>query len=268
MLTSLLVLLLGLLAGGVGGLLGLGGGIFIVPALTLLFGVPMKTAIAASAVSVIATSLGASTVYVRRHVANIKLGMALQVFTAAGALLGGLIAVAIDVKWLQVIFSLVCVYVAYSMRKAPVAKTGEDVGGPYCSSYHDPAANCEVRYEPRKLSLGMIVSVVAGALSGLLGIGGGAVQVPVMTQAMGLPLKAATATSSFMIGVTAATGASVYFRHGLVDPKFTVPVVLGVFVGARIASHFAGRVKQKSMLVAFQVILVVVAGNMLWKALS
>jgi uncharacterized protein len=268
MLTSLLVFLLGLLAGGVGGLLGLGGGIFIVPALTLLFGVPMKTAIAASAVSVIATSLGASTVYVRRHVANIKLGMALQVATASGALLGGLIAVAIDVKWLQVIFSAVCIYVGYSMREVPLVETCDEVDGPYCSSYHDPAANGEVRYEPRKLSLGMIVSVAAGCLSGMLGIGGGAVQVPVMTKAMGLPLKAAMATSSFMIGVTAATGASVYFRHGLVDPAITVPVVLGVFAGARVASHYASRVQQKAMLLAFQIILVVVAANMLWKAFS
>lgn len=265
-LLALGIFALGLAAGGVGGLLGLGGGIFIVPGLSLLFGVPMKGAIAASSLCVIATSLGASSVYVREGVANVRLGILLQIATAAGALGGGLASVAIHPQWLSLIFAAVAIYVAYAMRFTSKASEPVSGEGPYCGDFYDQSAACQVQYQPHHLSTGMAGSVGAGFLAGLLGVGGGVIQVPIMSRLMGVPLKAAIGTSSFMMGATAATSALVYYAHGFVEASVAVPAVLGVFLGARLASTFGSRAKRHVLEIAFQIFLVLVALYMGYKA--
>lgn len=259
-------------AGLLGSVLGLGGGIIVVPTLTLLLGVNIRFAIGASIVSVIATSTGAAAAYVREHLSNLRLAMLLELGTTLGALGGAYLAGVISTVWLQRIFGILMAYVAVMML-IRTTKPGRSPAPPdkwadrlrLHGSYFDPAIQEQVDYRVCRTWLGMIVSTLAGTISGLLGVGGGVLKVPVMTLGMRVPIKAATATSNFMIGVTAAASAGVYFLRGDIDPFIAAPVVLGITVGATTGSRLLGKLRSSSVRIAFVVILVIVSFQMLTK---
>jgi len=260
-----MIFLIALLIGIVGAMLGIGGGVLIIPVLTLFLDVPIKTAIGASIVSVIATS-SAAVVYVRRGLVHMRLGMILEIATTLGALTGGLTAVVVSPRLLEGLFGLVLLYMVYSMQRLPEEETANRPTGLLDTSYQDPLTGQRVSYGVRRLPYGMIASFLAGNISGLLGIGGGPVKVPIMSLVMGIPIKAAIATSSFMIGVTAATSAVVYYQRGYVDPRIAVPTALGVLIGAQLGSRLGGKARSLTLKRLFQGLLVVLALQMLWKA--
>ena len=254
-------------AGFVGALLGLGGGIIIVPALTLLFAKDMKTAIAASLVSVIATSSSAATVYVHEKLTNIRLGMLLEIATTIGALVGGVIAIYIGNKYLYLLFAAVMLYAAWSMlrQKETCMKaegSEESVDARLNGEYVDPITGRTVAYTVKAVPVGMAGSFGAGVMSGLLGVGGGIVKVPLMNAAMKIPIRAAIATSNFMIGVTAASGALVFWMDGKVDPVVTAPCVIGVLLGARIGTIAASHIRARALKLAFVAFVLVTAYQM------
>lgn len=261
-------LCLGVAAGILGSLLGLGGGVLIVPGLTLLFGLPIKTAIATSAVAVVANSLAGSVVYVRQGFTHIKLAMIMEITTTLGALAGGMIAVWVSGRWLYGLFALVALYIVYAMRRSPAAETADDPDGSLPATFTDPATGREVCYSVHHVDAGVAASTIAGVLSSLLGIGGGVVKVPIMCQIMGVPIKAAAATSTFMIGITTATAAMVYYGGGLVVPALVIPVALGALIGAQVGSRLAAQIRSKALRTLFQVFLLFIAAQMAWRALG
>jgi len=270
------VFLIALGSGAMGAILGLGGGIFLVPLLTLLLDLPMKTAVATSLVAVVATSLSACSSYIRKGLTNIRLGLFLETATTAGAVAGGFLAAFLNEKILAVIFSLVAFYTAASMLlgnrgKTAVSETCEkEPTDPLdlAASFTDESTGSVVSYQPQKLFAGSLAGIAAGALSGLLGIGGGPVKVPIMKIVMGLPLKAATATSNFMVGITATAGAFVYLFHGDVREDLAAVTVFGIFAGARLGVAVACRIHSRKLNMLFVAVLAVIAARMLLKGLG
>jgi uncharacterized membrane protein YfcA len=254
-------------AGIAGSMVGVGGGIVVVPILTLVFDVPMKVAIATSLICVIATSTAAQTVFVTKGMTNLRLGMALEIMTTLGAIAGGITAVLVSGRILQGVFAVVLVYVAYTMNRR-----GADVEpvmtGVLEASYDDPAAGRSVAYGVRRLKLGAGLSFFAGNISGLIGLGGGAFKVPIMNVIMGVPLKATIATSNLMIGVTASTGAVIFYGRGYVDVRYAVPTALGILAGALLGPRLTVRLRSRTLSVFFQVLLVVFAVLMAWDAVG
>jgi uncharacterized protein len=251
----LLMIVGGAFAGAFGSLLGLGGGILIVPLLTLGFGLDLREAVGVSLVSVIMTSSVSAGVYLERHLADLRLGMRLELFTAIGALVGGTIAFLIDERWLSVLFAALLGYVAVSMLRADVSSDDEPGAGP-------PA------YEVRNLRIGVVGSTGAGVASALLGVGGGIIKVPLMHLAMGIPLRVATATSNLMVGITAAASAVIYLIHGEIDPYVAGPIGIGVFLGASLGSRVAHRIDLRILRLLFVVVLLYTAVQMLLRAAS
>jgi uncharacterized membrane protein YfcA len=245
-------------AGVFGSMLGVGGGIVMVPMLSLAFGAPIKVAIATSIVCVIATSSMAQTTFLSRGMTNIRLGMLLEVATCVGAVAGGVTAVLIDGRVLQFCFAAVLVYVAWQMNRR-----GDDVApvrtGALEACYFDAAVGHDVEYGVRRTRLGFVLSLGAGNVSGLLGVGGGAFKVPIMNLLMGVPFKAAIATSNLMIGITAATGATIFYGRGYMDPHYAVPAALGILAGARLGPRLAVRLSARVLGIIFQVVLLVFA---------
>jgi uncharacterized protein len=261
------ILLVAFVAGVFGSMLGVGGGIIMVPMLTLAFGVPIKTAVATSIVCVIATSTMAQTAFVSRGMTNIRLGMLLEVATTIGAVAGGVTAVLVDGRFLQVAFAVVLFYVVWQMSR----RSGDVVPvrtGLLEASYYDPAAGEEVAYGVRRPRLGFVLCLGAGNISGLLGVGGGAFKVPIMNLLMGAPLKATIATSNLMIGVTAATSAAIFYGRGYMDPHWVVPAALGILVGARLGPRLATKMSARALSITFQVVLAVFGLLMLLKAVG
>jgi uncharacterized protein len=261
------ILLTAFLAGVFGSMLGVGGGVIMVPVLSLAFGVPIKTAIATSIVCVIATSSMAQITFASRGMTNMRLGMFLEVATTAGAIAGGITAVLVDGRYLQVAFACVLFYVAWQMgrRRGDIVP----VEGPVMpASYYDPAEGREVRYGVHDVGLGFGLSFVAGNVSGLLGVGGGAFKVPIMNLLMGIPLKATIATSNLMIGVTAATSAAIFYGRGYMDPHWAVPAALGILAGARLGPRLAIHLPARVLLIAFEIVLPAFAVLMILKALG
>ena len=233
---SALVFLLSSAAGLLGALTGLGGGVVITPALVLLFGVDIRYAIGASLISVIATSSGAASAYVREGFSNIRLGMFLEIATTLGAIFGAYLAPRVPTSGLGIIFGVVLLYSAFlTLRRQ---EPHRDAVKPNAlaerlrlsGSY--PAADGSRAYRVSRVKTGFGMMFGAGALSGLLGIGSGALKVIAMDQAMRVPFKVSTTTSNFMIGVTAAASAGLYFKRGYIDPGLTMPVMLGVLGGS------------------------------------
>ena len=249
------MLLGGLVAGLFGSLLGLGGGVLIIPLLTLVFGVPMKEAIVTSLICVIATSCGAASLYVKKHLADIRLGMTLELATTIGAIVGGLVAGIIKPDVLAILFSLILFYIALSMVRKRVKENLEG----------NPSAQKD--YRILNLPLGMGASFFAGNISGLLGVGGGVIKVPVMYLKMGIPLRIATATSNFMIGVTATAGAFVYYARGEVNLLVSGATMIGVFFGALIGSRILHLIKMEYLKKAFIIVLLYLSVEMLFKGL-
>jgi uncharacterized membrane protein YfcA len=270
----LLVATISFLAGTLGSLLGLGGGMIVVPALTLLLGIDIRLAIGASIISVIATSSGAAAAYVRDRLANLRVAMFLELGTTSGAITGAWVAGLLHARWLFVLFGLILGYSALAMlrkRKPVLAHHGDQMNLSHRlrlqSSYYDDARGEEVAYQPARPMLGLGLMYIAGIVSGLLGIGSGALKVPAMDLAMELPIKASTATSNFMIGVTAAASAGLYFSRGQIDPFIAAPVAVGVLFGAFTGSKILSRVSSRALRATFVVVLVLVSVQMLVKGI-
>jgi uncharacterized membrane protein YfcA len=256
------------MVGVLGSMLGIGGGVLLIPLLTGFFGVPIKTAIGASIVSVIATSSAAGAAYLGRGLSHTRLAMVLEIATTLGALAGGITAVLVSPNLLEGLFALVLVSVVYSMRQLRAEEHASAPTGVLDTSYIDPASGATVTYGVRSLPLGMGTSFLAGNISGLLGIGGGIIKVPIMSLVMGMPLRAAIGTSNFMLGVTAATSAVIYYQRGLLDPTIAIPTALGVLVGAQIGTRIGGKVRSTSLKLIFQGLLLVFAVQMLYRAVA
>lgn len=265
----------GLLAGTLGALLGLGGGIIVVPALTLYLGVPIHEAIGASLVSVIATSSGAAAAYIRDRVTNVRVGLFLEIGAVSGAIVGALLAPILGGRLLTGLFAVVVGYSAVSMlqprrprgprpRRRDILATTLRLHG----RYFDQVLGEMIHYRVSRVLLGLLLMSVAGLASGLLGIGSGVLKVPALDLALGLPIKVSSATSNFMIGLTAAASALLYVDRGDVAPFVAGPVVVGVLLGALLGARLLPRVPDVLIRRLFVVILLIVAVQMAERALS
>lgn len=258
-----------MIASILGSMLGLGGGVFIVPLFTLWLGVDPKIAIGASAVCVVTNSVVGSRRHLNNGFVNFRLSMILQSTTAAGAIIGALIALAVSANFLKALLGLVLMYAAISMARgsrAPVPNAPKDAPDPMhlMSTYEDAGAT--VRYVPQRLDIGLGVSGLAGVLSGMLGIGGGLVQVPVMNLVMKLPLRAAAGTSSFMVGMTSVATAAVFYASGKIDPTVTAPAMVGVLLGSSLGSALTKRFRVQHLMAVFLVIMVALSISMILSA--
>src|SRR5919109_243666 len=272
LLFTLLVWLGSLGAGFLGSLTGMGGGVVLVPLLAVVFKVDIRYAIGASLVSVIATSSGAAAAYVKEGFSNIRIGMFLEIATTLGALLGAFLALKVPTPAIAVIFGLVLLYSAYlSGRPQPIiAETDQSdalatrlrMNGTY-PSLDGPRAYC-----PRRVPTGFGLMFGAGTLSGLLGIGSGAVKVLAMDQAMKIPFKVSTTTSNFMIGVTAAASAGVYLNRGYIDPGLSMPVMLGVLLGSLLGARLLVRAQTRLLRIIFSAVVVVLAIQMIYHGVT
>ena len=271
-----IVLLVSMGAGLLGSLLGLGGGLILIPVLTLVLKVDIRYAVGASIVSVIATSSGAAAAYVRDGLANLRVAMFLELATVAGAVTGAMLAGLVGGRALYFLFGAVMAYSALAMLRK-LRDDGEPREEPppdaladrlaLHGSYYDASTEREVAYRVHRPLAGLGLMYVAGTVSGLLGIGSGALKVPAMDLAMGLPIKVSTATSNFMIGVTAAASAGIYFARGDIDPFIAGPVCLGVTMGAFTGSRYLTKLKSGSLRMLFVAVLLWVSFEMLSKGL-
>ena len=266
--------LISVVAGILGSLVGLGGGIIIVPVLTLLFHVDIRLAIGASIISVIATSSGAAAAYVRDKMTNLRAGMFLEVATTTGAVTGAYLTTILPARFLFVLFGVVLAYSAlatFQRRKAaqPLLVSNDRIANALelHGEYYDEAEKKNIVYKVTGTKLGLFMMYVAGLVSALLGIGSGALKVPAMDLAMHLPMKVSTATSNFMIGVTAAASAGVYFARGQIDPIIAAPVAIGILVGATLGSKVLGKITSKTVRLIFVVVLVAISFEMLQRGL-
>jgi hypothetical protein len=265
---TLIVWAISTLAGFLGALTGLGGGVVVVPVLALALGVDIKYAIGASLVSVIATSSGAAAAYVREGFSNIRIGLFLEIATTLGAVLGAFLAARTSTHIIAVIFGLVLLQSAYQSLANKTPENGPPIesdslgkrlrlGGSY------PLDGKRQEYGVRNVPAGLSLMFGAGTLSGLLGIGSGAVKVIAMDRAMKIPFKVSTTTSNFMIGVTAAASAGVYLSRGYIDPRVAMPVMLGVLSGALIGTRVLVHARVRTLRVVFGIVILALALEMI-----
>jgi uncharacterized protein len=269
--STLVLVLLGASTGVVGAMLGLGGGVFLVPLLTLALGVPFRAAVAASLACVIATASASATVNLNRGTVNMRLGLVLEVATSVGGLAGGITAAFLSTRQLFVVFALTLtamglVMVMRSGTRNVIADTSVDTG---TLGGHLREGDTVYVYRVRRLPVGLGSSLVAGAISGLLGLGGGIIKVPVLNTFCGVPIRVAAATSTFMIGVTATASAILYFARGDMMLALTAAVVLGALPGSLLGARISDRVQARSLKVLMAVVLLVVGARMgfegLWR---
>ena len=270
---ALFVLLASAAAGGFGSLVGIGGGLIIVPLLSVVLGQDVKVAIAASLIGVIATSLSASPRYIRSGLADRRLGVYLLVAASVGGLTGGLTASVLDGRTLSLLFGVLLVAVALQMlretrRSQPATALPAGPAGGFASSFIEPTSGQLVEYRATRLGLGAAASFVAGNVSGLLGVGGGVINVPTMNVLMRVPIRVATTTSTYMLAATAAASSVVYAVSGQLDPLVAAPVVLGVIVGARAGARLSMRVPQDTLRLLFVVVALIFAVGMFAKVAS
>lgn len=262
-------------AGFLGSLLGLGGGIIITPVLTLMFGLDIRYAIGASIVSVIATSSGAAVAYLKDKITNVRIGMFLEIGTTLGAITGAYLSGVIEPEYLYIIFGLLLLYSAAMMLKKAKAELPQTVENhPLAAKlalngeYYDKVLRRQVVYNVDGVYGGLGMMYAAGVISGLLGIGSGIFKVMAMDLFMKLPLKVSSATSNFMIGVTAAASAGVYFLRGDIDPKIAAPVALGVLFGAMVGTRAMERMKSRTIRLIFVPVLAFVSIQMIVKGVG
>ena len=265
--TDLLLALSGLVAGAFGALLGLGGGILIVPILTLGFDVPLATAVGTSLICVIATSTGAAAVNVRADRADVRLGITLAAGTVLGALTGAVVAGFLPERVVAALFAVLLGYTALTMARGLV-RPARDASGEGIVDPSAPDGPGAPAYRTRRLPAAVGGSFLAGNVSGLLGVGGGIVTVPLVHLVMRAPMRVAVTTSNFMLGITAAAGASTYLFRGDVDPRLAAPVVLGVAAGAAIGAGMSARLRSTWLAALFVIVVAFVAIQMALRALG
>lgn len=269
---ALLLIIFAFFAGVVGALTGLGGGVIIIPTLVLVFGVDIHYAMGASLISVIATSSGSATAYLKEGYTNLRIGLFLETVTVVGALIGAMLAAAFSQTFLAIIFSLILFLCAFlTLRRQETQETFTHshpwaiklkLDGTY------PVKHEKVRYHVQHVPAALSLMSIAGLFSGLLGIGSGIFKVLAMDQALRLPYKVATTTSNFMIGITAAVGAGIYFANGYIDPVITFPVMLGVIAGAIAGARILPHLHTRFLRIIFSIAVCFVGAQMLYKALS
>lgn len=269
---ELTLFLISVLAGVFGAILGLGGGVLIVPALTLLFGVQIRYAVGASIVSVIATSSGAAATYVRDHITNIRVAMLLELATTVGALCGAMLSPYFPARVLFIVFALILAYSALAMLRKrgdhTITHSDDRLAARLKLHASYPDRGREIPYAVDRVPLGFSLMLGAGVISGLLGIGSGALKVPAMDTAMRLPIKVSSATSNFMIGVTAAASAGAYYVRGDILPLLAAPVALGVLSGSFLGTKVMMKLHSNRIRQIFIVVLVLIAVQMAVKAVG
>ncbi|HWB96188.1 MAG TPA: sulfite exporter TauE/SafE family protein [Bryobacteraceae bacterium] len=260
------------LAGFLGSLTGLGGGVVVTPVLTLLLGVDLRYAIGATLVSVIATSSGAAAAYVREGFSNIRIGMFLEIATTFGALCGAFLATRIPTSAIGIVFGLVLLYSAVASTRARRERIQEEVADPLAVRLRldgtFPTGDGPRHYQVVRVKTGFSLMFLAGSLSGLLGIGSGALKVIAMDQAMRIPFKVSTTTSNFMIGVTAAASAGVYLERGYIDPGLAMPVMLGVLGGSLLGARQLMGARTRILRLVFGVVVGLLALEMLYSGIT
>jgi len=267
---------IGLVAGLLGSMLGVGGGLIIVPVLTLALHLPIQIAIGSSLVAIVANACTAAGIYTKARLTNIKLGLLLETTTIPGAIIGGFAAAVIAPSILSALFGLVLIYVTYTMvtrqhfistdtqlddhlHPGEPGITSDNLSSSLKESYYDQNLDKVVDYKVTRTPVGLGAGFFAGALSSLLGIGGGIIKVPVMHLLMGVPMKAAIATSTFMIALTAATGAFIYQYYGNIQPFIIAPLIIGIVIGSRIGAELTQRTRGVWLRRIFGVFLFLVA---------
>lgn len=272
LLFTIIVLLGSFLAGLVGSLTGLGGGVIIIPLLTLVLGVDFRYAIGASIVSVIATSSGSAAAYVKEGITNIRIGMFLEIATTISAILGAIVTIYLNPSYIAVVFGLILLFSAVMMLRK---KDDHYFEGPLDQlagylrlngSY--PTAQGLRTYNVHHVASGFFMMFFAGLISGLLGIGSGALKVVAMDNIMRIPFKVSTTTSNFMMGVTAAASAVVYLHRGQIDPGIAMPVCLGVLLGATVGSRVLLKTKSEKLKMVFALVVVFLAAQMIYNGLN
>ncbi len=271
----LVIFLVSIIAGFIGALFGLGGGVLIIPFLTLVEGVPVPLAVGASIVSVVATSSSSAATYVQDHLTNLRLGMFLEIGTVAGAITGAFVAVFLPASVLFVLFGLILLYATIIMVRARGIDFPADVKPDTTSrilslggQYEDHSLNRVVKYEVTRTPLTVFIGYFAGIVSGLLGVGGGIINVPTMNLVSKVPVKVASATSNFMIGVTAAASASVYLLRGDVNPLLAAPLIVGVAGGALLGTRVLKVTPPTRVKVAFGILLAAISLLMILKGFN
>ena len=253
----LIMLLIGIAAGILGALFGIGGGLFIVPALTLILGLTTKEAAAISLVSIVATSVGGTVFYLDNKVVNIRLGLLLEISTVIGAIIGAVLSAYMDDWVVTLIFIIVLVISATRMLLNMKTEVKDDPEGKFL--FHDVKTGKEIRYNLKNEKVGFVTCSLAGAISSLVGVGGGLIKVPVMNTMMGVPMKVATATSSYMIGITAFSGAIIFFLRGEIILDVAAFTAIGTFIGAIIGSRLSKKFDGSSMKRYFSILIFIVA---------
>jgi uncharacterized membrane protein YfcA len=272
LLFTIIVLVGAFLAGLVGSLTGLGGGVIIIPLLTLGLGVDIHYAIGASIISVIATSSGSAAAYVKEGITNIRIGMFLEVATTISAIIGAVVTVFINPNYIAVIFGLILLFSAAMMVKKKIDRSDNDTSGKLAvffklnGSY--PVEGEVKKYAVHNVAGGFFMMFIAGIISGLLGIGSGALKVIAMDNIMRIPFKVSTTTSNFMMGVTAAASAIVYLHRGQIDPGIAMPVTVGVLLGATIGSKILVKTKTDKLKIVFAVVVTFLALQMIYNGFS
>ena len=270
-----ILLLVGVLAGSLGSLLGIGGGMIIIPILSVLMGLPMRYAIGASVIAVIATSSGSTIAYLKDDLLNLRVAMFLEIATTVGAITGAILTGVIDGKWLEVLFGIFLVYSTYNMiqkLRGKVKQDADKVSDDKWSkklklqgSYYDKLSGEEKYYQVTRVPGGFAMMYGAGLASGLLGIGSGVFKVIAMDTIMKMPLKPSSATSNLMMGVTAAASATVYFFNGSIHPHIAAPLAIGILIGAAIGTRLMQRIHPRLLRMIFVPILFIMGVQMILK---
>jgi len=269
-------------AGLLGAMLGVGGGIFIVPILTLALGLPIQYAIGSSLVSIVINACTATSVYIRKHMTNLKLGLLLSCTLVPGAVAGALLAAQLSSPVLTAVFGALMIYIAYLMwpkkqrrltpeqaEAARLVHEKEHASHAWLDGcYYDPAVKEEINYQVHRPAVGMVTGFFGGVISSLLGVGGGIINVPVMNQVMKVPVKATIATSSLLLCFTTMTGSLIYAFNGFVIPYVIAPLIISVYLGSRLGATFAHRARGTALMVIFTIFLLITAAVMILKALN
>lgn len=269
---TLIVLIGAFLAGLLGSLTGLGGGVIIIPLLTLGLGVDIKYAMGASIVSVIATSSGSAAAYVKEGITNIRIGMFLEIATTIGAVIGAILVAYVNTSYIAIFFGFILIFSAVMMLRKKINRSDNESSSKLATVFRlngsYPTAEGDVTYKVHRVAGGFFMMMFAGLLSGLLAIGSGALKVIAMDNIMRMPFKVSTTTSNFMIGVTAAASAIIYLHRGQIDPGIAMPVCLGVLIGATLGAKILVRTKTDKLKIVFALVIAFLACQMIYNGLT
>jgi len=268
---SALLLVFAFLAGILGALTGLGGGVVIIPVLVLLFHVNIHLAMGASLISVIATSSGTASAYLREGYTNLRIGMFLETTAVIGAFIGALLIAVLSKTFLTILFSFLLFFSAYLTIKRREEHEQYQDSHPWAIALkldgNYPLKDRLESYRVQNVPLALFIMGIAGLIAGLLGVGSGTLKVLAMDQALRLPYKVATTTSNFMIGITAAVSAGIYFSHGYIDPKITFPVMIGVIIGSFTGAKILPKIHTRLLRIIFSIVICLIGLQMLYNAL-